>query len=63
MPGVLPVYAIPNLFGTLAAILIAVGAPSSAGTRFSIDPGDAGRQLVHLRGHDLRRLTSGAERP
>jgi len=36
VPGVLPVYAIPNLFGTLAAILIAVGAPSEAGTRFSI---------------------------
>jgi hypothetical protein len=36
VPGVLPVYAIPNLFGTLAAILIAVGVASSAGTRFSI---------------------------
>jgi hypothetical protein len=36
VPGVVPVYAIPNLFGTLAAILVAVGAPSAAGTRFSI---------------------------
>jgi hypothetical protein len=36
VPGELPVYAIPNLFGTLAAILIAVGVASSAGTRFSI---------------------------
>jgi hypothetical protein len=36
VPGVLPVYAIPNLYGTLAAILIAVGVASSAGTRFSI---------------------------
>jgi hypothetical protein len=34
--GVVPVYAIPNLFGTLASILIAVGVASSAGTRFSI---------------------------
>jgi hypothetical protein len=34
--GIVPLYAIPTQFGSLAANLLVIGAPSDTGTRFSI---------------------------
>lgn len=34
--GLVPVYAVPSAFGSLAPLTLTVGAPSAAGTRFSV---------------------------